>query len=123
MKKNIYYSLLISAMVSVSVAEETRQVDKHEHGVGELNNALGGTALMFSKDIRQGAFENLDINDNRTFDQLPGNDFFVLVSKEKSVCFHKEWIKEMGKPDQDGKFFYEWTANETSKYIWEHLSN
>jgi len=69
------------------------------------------------------AFENLDINDNRTFDQLPGNDFFVLVSKEKSVCFHKEWIKEMGKPDQDGKFFYEWTANETSKYIWEHLSN
>ena len=69
------------------------------------------------------AFENLDINNNRTFDQLPGNDFFVLVSKEKSVCFHKEWIKEMGKPDQDGKFFYEWTANETSKYIWEHLSN
>ena len=37
MKKNIYYSLLISAMVSVSVAEETRQVDKHEHGVGAVS--------------------------------------------------------------------------------------
>ena len=39
-EKNIYYSLLISAMVSVSAAEETRQVDKHEHGVGELNIAI-----------------------------------------------------------------------------------
>ena len=47
MKKNIYYSLLISAMVSVSVAEETRQVDKHEHGVGELNIAIEGNAIDF----------------------------------------------------------------------------
>ena len=27
----------MSAMMSVAAAEETRQVDKHEHGVGELN--------------------------------------------------------------------------------------
>ena len=47
MKKNIYYSLLISAMVSVSAAEETRQVDKHEHGVGELNIAIEGNAIDF----------------------------------------------------------------------------
>ena len=47
MKKSIYYSLLISAMVSVSVAEETRQVDKHEHGVGELNIAIEGNAIDF----------------------------------------------------------------------------
>ncbi|OUX32061.1 MAG: hypothetical protein CBE24_03920 [bacterium TMED264] len=47
MKKNIYYSLLISAMVAVSVAEETRQVDKHEHGVGELNIAIEGNAIDF----------------------------------------------------------------------------
>ena len=40
MRKNIYYSLLLSALVTVSVAEETRQVDKHEHGVGELNIAI-----------------------------------------------------------------------------------
>ena len=45
MRKNIYYSLLISALVSVSVAEETRQVDKHEHGVGELNIAVEGNAI------------------------------------------------------------------------------
>ena len=45
MRKNIYYSLLLSALVTVSVAEETRQVDKHEHGVGELNIALEGNSI------------------------------------------------------------------------------
>ena len=45
MKKSIYYSLLISAMMSVAAAEETRQVDKHEHGVGELNIAVEGSAI------------------------------------------------------------------------------
>ena len=45
MRKNIYYSLLLSALVSVSVAEETRQVDKHEHGVGELNIAVEGNSI------------------------------------------------------------------------------
>ena len=34
-------------MVSVSAAEETRQVDKHEHGVGELNIAIEGNAIDF----------------------------------------------------------------------------
>ena len=47
MKKSIYYSLLISAMISVSVAEETRQVDKHEHGVGVLNIATEGNSINF----------------------------------------------------------------------------
>ena len=32
MKRSIYCSLLMSAMISVVAAEETRQVDKHEHG-------------------------------------------------------------------------------------------
>ena len=45
MKKSIYYSLLMSAMMSVAAAEETRQVDKHEHGVGELNIAVEGSAI------------------------------------------------------------------------------
>ena len=45
MKKSIYYSLLMSAMMSVAAAEETRQVDKHEHGVGELNIAVEGNAI------------------------------------------------------------------------------
>ena len=45
MRKNIYYSLLLSALVTVSVAEETRQVDKHEHGVGELNIAVEGNSI------------------------------------------------------------------------------
>ena len=39
MTKNIYFSLLLSALVTVALAEESRQVDKHEHGVGELNIA------------------------------------------------------------------------------------
>ena len=47
MKKSIYYSLLISALMSVSVAEETRQVDKHEHGVGVLNIATEGNSINF----------------------------------------------------------------------------
>ena len=47
MKKSIYYSLLISAMMSVSVAEETRQVYKHEHGVGVLNIATQGSSINF----------------------------------------------------------------------------
>ena len=45
MKKSIYYSLLMSAMMSVAAAEETRQVDKHEHGVGELNIAVEGSVI------------------------------------------------------------------------------
>ena len=45
MRKNIYYSLLLSALVSTSAAEETRQVDKHEHGVGELNIAIEGNSM------------------------------------------------------------------------------
>jgi hypothetical protein len=45
MRKNIYYSLLLSALVTVSVAEETRKVDKHEHGVGELNIAVEGNSI------------------------------------------------------------------------------
>ena len=45
MKRNIYCSLLMSAMISVVAAEETRQVDKHEHGVGELNIAVEGNAM------------------------------------------------------------------------------
>ena len=45
MKRSIYYSLLMSAMMSVAAAEETRQVDKHEHGVGELNIAVEGSAI------------------------------------------------------------------------------
>ena len=46
MKRSIYYSLLMSAMMSVAAAEETRQVDKHEHGVGELNIAVEGLSLI-----------------------------------------------------------------------------
>ena len=37
MKRSIYCSLLMSAMMSVVAAEETRQVDKHEHGVGAVS--------------------------------------------------------------------------------------
>ena len=45
MGKGIYYSLILSAMISVAAAEETRQVDKHEHGVGELNIAIEGSSI------------------------------------------------------------------------------
>ena len=45
MRKSIYYSLILSAMMSVATAEETRQVDKHEHGVGELNIAIEGNLI------------------------------------------------------------------------------
>ena len=45
MGKSIYYSLILSAMISVAAAEETRQVDKHEHGVGELNIAIEGSSI------------------------------------------------------------------------------
>ena len=45
MRKSIYYSLILSAMISVAAAEETRQVDKHEHGVGVLNIAIEGSSI------------------------------------------------------------------------------
>ena len=47
MTKNIYFSLLLSAVATVSFAEETRQVDKHEHGVGELNIAIDKNIIDF----------------------------------------------------------------------------
>lgn len=45
MKKNIYYILLLSTITSVAFAEEIRQVDKHEHGTGELNIAVEGDSI------------------------------------------------------------------------------
>ena len=47
MTKNIYFSLLLSALATVALAEETRQVDKHEHGVGELNIAIDKNIIRF----------------------------------------------------------------------------
>ena len=47
MKHSIYLSLLLSAIASGAIAEETRQVDKHEHGVGELNIAVDKNIIDF----------------------------------------------------------------------------
>ena len=47
MKHSIYLSLLLSAITSGAIAEETRQVDKHEHGVGELNIAIDKNIIDF----------------------------------------------------------------------------
>ena len=48
-------------MANMNFDPLSASLNEQKKAVGELNNALGGTALMFSKDIRQGAFENLDI--------------------------------------------------------------
>ena len=46
--KYIIYILLSFNLISFTVsAEETRQVDKHEHGVGELNIAVEGSTVEF----------------------------------------------------------------------------
>ena len=46
--KYIIYILLSFNLISFTVsAEETRQVDKHEHGVGELNIAVEGSTIEF----------------------------------------------------------------------------
>ena len=66
MRKSIYYSLILSAMISVAAAEETRQVDKHEHGVGELNIAIEGSSI------------NLEF-------MIPGADIVGFEYKAKSV--------------------------------------
>jgi len=43
---NKYPALLFAAMVALPVsAEETRQLDSHEHGVGELNIAFDGSEV------------------------------------------------------------------------------
>ena len=47
MKNTIYFSILLSALASNAIAEETRQVDKHEHGVGELNIAIDKNIMDF----------------------------------------------------------------------------
>ena len=46
--KYIIYILLSFNLMTFSIsAEETRQVDKHEHGVGELNIAVEGSTIEF----------------------------------------------------------------------------
>ena len=45
-------------MANMNFDPLSASLNEQKKAVGELNNALGGTALMFSKDIRQGAFEN-----------------------------------------------------------------
>ncbi|MEM9640057.1 MAG: DUF2796 domain-containing protein [Pseudomonadota bacterium] len=37
--------LLVAMAISPAVAQETRQLDAHEHGVGELNIAIDGTTV------------------------------------------------------------------------------
>ena len=46
--KYIIYILLSFYLTTFTIsAEETRQVDKHEHGVGELNIAVEGSTIEF----------------------------------------------------------------------------
>lgn len=41
------FPLMLAVLASPAIAEETRQLDSHEHGVGELNIAFdGGTVAM-----------------------------------------------------------------------------
>ena len=47
MKYIIYILLSFNLMTFTISAEETRQVDKHEHGVGELNIAVEGSTIEF----------------------------------------------------------------------------
>ena len=47
MKYIIYILLSFNLMTFTIGAEETRQVDKHEHGVGELNIAVEGSTIEF----------------------------------------------------------------------------
>ena len=47
MKYIIYILISFNLMTFTISAEETRQVDKHEHGVGELNIAVEGSTIEF----------------------------------------------------------------------------
>ena len=47
MKYIIYILLSFNLLTFTISAEETRQVDKHEHGVGELNIAVEGSTIEF----------------------------------------------------------------------------
>jgi hypothetical protein len=42
----LYISLFLYFFISLLFAEETRQVDKHEHGVGELNIAIQSNTMV-----------------------------------------------------------------------------
>jgi hypothetical protein len=43
----LFLSVALSYSISTVLAEESRQVDKHEHGVGELNIAIDGLLAEF----------------------------------------------------------------------------
>ena len=47
MKYIIYILISFNLLTFAISAEETRQVDKHEHGVGELNIAVEGSTIEF----------------------------------------------------------------------------
>ena len=47
MKYIIYILISFNLMTFTISAEETRQVDKHEHGVGKLNIAVEGSTIEF----------------------------------------------------------------------------
>ena len=46
MRLFLYISLFLYFFISLLFAEETRQVDKHEHGVGELNIAIQSNTMV-----------------------------------------------------------------------------
>lgn len=46
MRLFLYISLFLYFFISLLFAEETRQVDKHEHGVGELNIAIQSKTMV-----------------------------------------------------------------------------
>ena len=47
MKFILFIFLILNISITGIYAEETRQVDKHEHGVGELNIAIDGSLAEF----------------------------------------------------------------------------
>ena len=43
----LYLFIILNLLMTAISAEETRQVDKHEHGVGELNIAIERSMIEF----------------------------------------------------------------------------
>jgi hypothetical protein len=116
----LYISLFLYFFTSFLFAEETRQVDKHEHGVGELNIAIQSNTMVLEfmipgADVVGFEYEAKSEQDKATvsaaltkFDDynnifiIPTNSKCILISSKININQEDEHDEHDEHDDHDG---------------------
>ena len=119
MRLFLYISLFLYFFITLLFAEETRQVDKHEHGVGELNIAIQSNTMVLEfmipgADVVGFEYEAKSEQDKATvsaaltqFDDynnifiIPANSKCILISSKININQEDDHEEHDGHDDHD----------------------